>query len=184
MNDGSLAENLTAFLARELGHTGARVVGLHRASQGLSRENWPFDLEYSEQGETKRLPLLLRRDPLGSVLETDRRVEYFILKGLEGSAVPVARVYLLDETGEATGRPSIVMERREGVCDYFALGGGTLGLPLESRLQLAHDLCDTLAAIHAIDWRAAGIGELFPSRTPPGAPRELECNLRSPSWCT
>jgi aminoglycoside phosphotransferase (APT) family kinase protein len=172
--DESLAATLEQFLSRELGRPGARVTGLHRASQGLSRENWPFDLEWSEDGEITRLPLLLRRDPLGSVLETDRRIEFGILKALEGSGIPVPRVSLLDETGAATGRPSIVMERREGVCDYFVLGGGELGLPLDRRVKLAHDLYDTLAEIHAFDWEAAGIGALFPSKLPPGALRELE----------
>jgi aminoglycoside phosphotransferase (APT) family kinase protein len=172
--DDSLAANLEQFLSRELGRPGSHVTGLHRASQGLSRENWPFDLEWSEAGDVKRLPLLLRRDPLGSVLETDRRIEFGILKALEGGPIPVPRVYLLDQTGEATGRPSIVMERREGICDYFVLGGGTLGLSLDRRLKLAHELYDTLAEIHAFDWEAAGIGAYFPSALPPGALRELE----------
>ncbi len=173
-SEQDLGAALEAFLAGQMPAAEEIVVsGLHRATQGLSRENWPFDLSWREGGEQRRQKLLLRRDPVGSVLETDRRLEFAILKGLEGTAVPAPRVLFLDAAGEAFGRPAIVMERRAGVCDYFVLNGGALQLPAADRLQLARRLCDCLAGIHAVDWRALGIEEFADTSLPPGALREL-----------
>lgn len=154
--------------------TGVTITGLHRSSQGLSRENWPFELQWTEAGEQRRLPLLLRRDPLGSVLETERRIEFTVLKALEGACVPAPRALFLDPTGDALGRPAIVMEQMDGICDYLVLNGGNLQLDHPARLRLAQDLCDILADIHALDWRAKGLQTLSHSALEPGALRELE----------
>lgn len=169
-----LTAKLESFIGHELADPGAvRVSGLNRASQGLSRENWPFELERETADGTTREPLLLRRDPLGSVLETDRRIEFAVLRALEGTPVPAPRALFLDNTGESLGRPGIVMERLEGVCDYMVLNGGTMGFDAPKRLELAHDLCDAVAAIHEVDWQTNGLGAVFASEIPPGALREL-----------
>ena len=150
------------------------VTGLHRATQGVSRENWPFELSWTEGGRRHERSLLLRRDPVGSVLETDRRVEFQVLKALGKTGVLAPRVLLLDESGESLGRPAIVMERLNGVCDYFVLTGGTMGLAETRRRELAVELCDTLADIHDVDWRGLGLDAVFHSEEPPGASRELQ----------
>ncbi|MCP9955722.1 phosphotransferase family protein [Actinomadura madurae] len=55
------------------------------------------------------------------------------------------------------------MRRIRGECDYRVLRGE---LPLAWRKGLAERLCDLLAAVHAVDWRRLGLGELLPD---PGA---------------
>lgn len=172
--DDDLEPALRRFLQACMPQAGdLSVTGLHRATHGVSRENWPFDLSWNEAGRQQRRSLLLRRDPVGSVLETDRRVEFRMLDALGRTKVPVPAVLFLDETGDSLGRPAIVMERRTGVCDYFVLTGGTMGLPEARRRELAVELCDTLADIHEVDWRALGLDQLLLSQLPPGARREL-----------
>src|SRR5687767_10802205 len=140
-----LRSRLEAFIRAKVPDAGElRVSGLERRSQGLSRENWPFDLTLRRDDEVEEHSLILRRDPRGSVLETDRRLELAVLRALEHTPVPAPRAYWIDESGEWLGRPGIVMERREGVCDYFVLNGGEIKLPHEDRLRLAREFCETL----------------------------------------
>ena len=172
--DEELLPALTAFLRERMpGAEELEVSGLHRATHGVSRENWPFELSWREGGGAQRRSLLLRRDPAGSVLETDRKVEFQVLAALEGTEVLAPRVLFLDESGASFGRPAIVMEQLSGTCDYFVLTGGTMQLPEGRRRELAVELCDALVTIHAVDWPRLGLAELFPSDDPPGALREL-----------
>jgi aminoglycoside phosphotransferase (APT) family kinase protein len=140
-----------------------RVEGLHRTSAGLSRENWVFDAEWREAGHTVREALILRRDPVGSVLETDRRVEFAVLAALEHTDVPAPRVRWLDADGDWLGRPSVVMVREPGECEYFVLDSERA---LARRVTIAERYCDVLASIHRVDWRTLGLGAHLPE---PGA---------------
>ena len=124
------------------------VTELHRLSGGSSRENWSFDLVAGDDVRT----LLLRRDPVGGVAETDRRVEIGVLRALEPTAVPAPKVVLDDPDGEWMGRPTVLMERAAGRADRAALRSrDPLQLGDPGRRQLARALQEQLAAIHAVD---------------------------------
>jgi aminoglycoside phosphotransferase (APT) family kinase protein len=153
---------LTAWAVAETGDPDARIEGLVRTSAGFSRENWVFDLV----ARGARQALIARRDPLGSVLETDRAVETAVLQALAGSAVPAPVVVWSDPDGARLGRPTVVMERASGVCDWFVLNGDR---PLEVRVAIAHRLYDRLADIHRFDWRAAGLGAVLDDPGPTAA---------------
>lgn len=137
-----------------------------RTASGLSRENWPFDVAFTTPAGREMHRLVLRRDPTGSVLETDRRVEFAVLRALETTDVRAPRPMWLDSEGEFLGRPSVVMERCEGTCDYFVLNGGSSQLPEAARVALAHEFCEVMAGIHRVDKAATGLTEVF---TDPGA---------------
>ncbi len=152
---------LRAFLRAQLpGATDLTITGLRRTSSGFSRENWPFDASWrtgagaAVTGDIERAELIMRRDPIGSVLVTDRREEYAVLHALEASDVPAPRARWLDADGEWLERPAVVMERVDGVCDWFVVNGDR---PLERRVAFAHRALGLLAAIHRVDWRAAGL---------------------------
>jgi len=145
---------LEAWAVDELADPVARVEGLRRTSAGFSRENWEFDLVHAGVRE----PLLARRDPVGSVLETDRAVETAVLRALASTAVPAPTVRWSDPSGQRLGRPTVVMDRAGGDCDWFVLNGTR---PLATRLDIAHQLCDRLADIHLLDWRAAGMDQFL-----------------------
>jgi aminoglycoside phosphotransferase (APT) family kinase protein len=137
--------------AREL-----RIEGLRRTSAGFSRENWVFDASWIDaNGRAIAEPLIMRRDPVGSVLDTDRRQEFDVLRALEPTAVRAPRVRWLDADGSALGRPSVVMLREEGLCDWFVLSGDR---SLDDRVEIAHRFIDLLASIHTVDWRGIGLG--------------------------
>ena len=175
--DERIRADVTAFLeARRAGAGAVRVEGLTRVTSGRSRENWVFDAVWTEPGGAdgageQREPLIVRRDPPGGLLETDRATEFAVLRALEGSAVPAPRPRWLDATGGELGRPSLVMRREAGVCDYYVLNGDR---PLEARVRLAERFCDLLARIHQVDWRAAGMGEFLVDPGPEAARAELD----------
>ena len=160
MNDivSEIHEDLRAWAVAETGDPDATIEGLVRTSAGFSRENWVFDLVSGPDRAGDRRALIARRDPIGSVLDTDREVETAVLRALEGSAVPVPIVVWSDPQGTRLGRPTLVMERADGVCDWFVLNGDR---PLATRVAIAHRLYDRMADIHTFDWRAAGLGAVL-----------------------
>lgn len=153
-----LSDALRQWIADELGDPQASISGVRRTSAGFSRENWVFDACWSEQDQPRKAALIARRDPEGSVLATDRRIETRVLMALQDTAVPNPRLRWADLDGNRLGRPALVMDLAEGVCDGFVLAGAT---PAADRLRLAHELYDRLADIHLLDWRALGLGDVL-----------------------
>jgi aminoglycoside phosphotransferase (APT) family kinase protein len=153
-----VASGLRRFVEAQLPMvTDLRIEDLRRTSAGFSRENWVFEASWiDEGGSAVHEPLIMRRDPVGSVLDTDRRIEFAVLRTLESTAIPAPRVRWLDADGAQLGRPSVVMLREDGVCDWFVLSGDRT---LDDRVAIAHRFCDLLAAVHLVDWRGIGLGD-------------------------
>ncbi len=132
------------------------------ASGSLTIEQFPSG--YSNLTYLLRLgdqELVLRRPPFGNRVKSahDMGREYNVLSKLSGvyDLVPRPLVYCDDE--QVLGAPFYVMQRCRGVilrspkqmdCD---LDAATLR-------QLGESFVDTLAALHAIDYEAAGLGDL------------------------
>ncbi|MGA0606494.1 phosphotransferase family protein [Phenylobacterium sp. VNQ135] len=85
---------------------GLAVSGLERISGGASRETYRFRLSW-DGGER---PLILRRDPPASLIETERRVEFEAYRAFHGSAVPVPEMLWLEEEDDALDHPFFVAE--------------------------------------------------------------------------
>jgi aminoglycoside phosphotransferase (APT) family kinase protein len=162
---------LQAFVAEQLPGAAPEISGLVKTSVGRSRENWAFDVAWQANGEERREPLMLRCDPPGGLVETDRATEFAILRALEGTAVPTPAARWLDSEGRWFGRPSLVMHREAGACEYHVLSGSR---PLDERVGLAQRFCDLLAAVHTADWRATGLGQLFDDKGEAASLAELD----------
>ena len=143
--------------------------GLARAAGGLSRENWSLDATWTDDEGPHTHRLMLMRDAAGTLLNTERSREFAVLKALEGSAVAAPRVHWMDPDGRFLGAPSVVMTRMPGSCDYMVLNGSR---PLPDRLALARAFIGLMAAIHALDWHARGLGESLGE--PAGSPARVE----------
>ncbi|WP_194409256.1 phosphotransferase family protein [Microbacterium cremeum] len=118
------------------------------------------NLTYAVDGA--RVPLILRRPPLGHVLSSahDMRREHRVISTLAGSGVPVpTAIDVVDDTDAArvTGTVFFVMERspgrvlvkREQNADYSPAGLRRLSL----------DLARHLADLHAVDPASVGLGD-------------------------
>lgn len=162
-HDADLARRLRDFVAAASPGSAVAVTGLRRSSLGLSRENWSFDLVESGGGAEMVRPLILRRDPAHSILDTDRELELAILQALEPTDVPAPRVVWDDLTGAAFGRPALIMIREPGACDYLALNRDQ---PVERRLAVAHQLWDILVELHALPVDDLGLAKTLPDPGP------------------
>ncbi len=152
----ALLENkLASVLLGELPESSdIRVSQLVRTSTGLSRENWMFLAEWRERGAMKSRRMLLRRDPAGSLLVTDREREFQVLRALEATSVPAPPVRWVDSAGTVFGSPSMIMDVVEGSCDWYVLNGSR---PLEQRLHLARGFIELLARIQKVDVHKTGL---------------------------
>ena len=132
------------------------IVELHRTSTGLSRENWVFEARWREQGEACSRRMILRRDPPASLLLTDRRWEFKVLRALEQTSVPAPAVRWVDNGDTVFGAPAMIMDLLPGDCDWHVLAGDR---PLLERVQLGRCFIKLLATIQKVDWRALGLGD-------------------------
>lgn len=104
----SLNERLEAYLSRVWARP-VSVADLSRIPGGASRETYRFT---AGTGDETR-PLILRRDPPGSLIETDRSLEYLALESFH-QRLPAPRPIAMEAEGAELERPFFIMERVEG----------------------------------------------------------------------
>ena len=144
----------------------ARFMDGHGLAVGASIEITRITTGHSNEVfkvERGELSLALRRPPrVGYGPGAHDMVrEYRVLSALGADparAVPVPRTYALCEDPEVLGAPFFLMELLDGVVarDDFPAALVAEGSP---RL-VSYALIDTLVALHAFDWEAAGLGSL------------------------
>jgi len=103
---------------------------------------------------------VLRRPPLGHVLPTahDMAREYRVLTALCDTGLPVPRTRALCEDASITGAPFYVMDFVPGVVIEESMPAGYATTPAERR-RIGAALMQTLARLHAVDWRAVGLAD-------------------------
>ena len=148
---GSLAERLGAYLTRAWDEP-VRIENLARISGGASRETYRFDA----MRPSGRRRLILRRDPPGSLIETDRRSEFLALKSFHGRGVAAPEPLILELDGAELERPFFIMAR---------IDGGATASPFQPdayaphAAQLGEDFFATLGRIAAADAETLPIAE-------------------------
>ncbi|WP_127476884.1 phosphotransferase family protein [Microbacterium sulfonylureivorans] len=118
------------------------------------------NLTYAVEGT--RVPLIVRRPPLGHVLSSahDMRREHRVISALAGTAVPVPHtIDVVDDTDAArvTGTVFFVMERSPGI--VLARPAQNAGYTAEGLRGLGFDLVRRLADLHAVDADEVGLGD-------------------------
>ncbi len=103
---------------------------------------------------------VLRRPPLGQVLASahDMGREHTIIAALADTAIPVAPALGYESGDVVNGAPFYVMDFVEGHILRDQTGAETLSI--DARANAGDSLVDVLAAIHAVDPAAVGLGEL------------------------
>lgn len=96
---------------------------------------------------------VLQAPPPGAKLATahDLARQQRYLSAVAGSAVPVPEVIAFCDDEDVAGQPFLLTKRMPGVCLMVA------DLALDGA-ALSESAIDTLAALHGIDWRRAGLG--------------------------
>jgi aminoglycoside phosphotransferase (APT) family kinase protein len=157
----ALADRFAAYVshrwpdAREV-----RVEGLTRIHGGASRETYRLRLRLRRDGggeEERRL--ILRRDPAGSLIETERAVEYRAYAAFHGSAVPVPAALWLEEDPSWLERPFFVMEEVTG---GEASPQALLAPPYAEHLErIGERKWTILGEIHRADPEALGLTDVM-----------------------
>ena len=100
----------------------------------------------------------LRRPPLGHVIATahDMAREFRVLSALADTPVPVPRPLALCEDEAVNDAPFYVMEFCEGIVLQDRVPDGFLE-GAEAGRRVSQALVDTLASLHAVDYRAVGL---------------------------
>jgi aminoglycoside phosphotransferase (APT) family kinase protein len=170
--DGGMASLLKRFIeARIPGAEGLMVDGLARTAGGLSRENWVFRARWRDPAGSHDLPLIMRRDPPASLLVTQRRDEFAVLRALESTSIAAPPVLWMDEDGSVLGSPSLIMSRMQGECDPLVL---TSDRPEAARLALAGDFLTLLVQVQQVDWRRLGLDAALKDPGPGAGSAELD----------
>src|SRR5262249_9036435 len=153
-----MSERLTTYLQTQMPAARDVVVSnLERKSGGASRETWAFTARWSENARPTGGDFILRRDPTGSLLESDREREFAGMRAVHGHGMPVPRMLWLELDPEWLERPFFVMERVDGVAP---VGTFPEGYSAAVQARITQQFIDILARIHTLDWRALGLASL------------------------
>jgi aminoglycoside phosphotransferase (APT) family kinase protein len=145
------APALEDYLRRHLSATGPLTI--EQFPRGHSNLTYLLHLGDAE--------LVLRRGPFGNQVKSahDMGREFHVLTKLSAIYPPAPRPRAYCDDPAVIGAPFYLMERRRGVILRADLPPGlTIDPPTARRLGTA--LIDNLADLHALDYRAAGLGDL------------------------
>jgi aminoglycoside phosphotransferase (APT) family kinase protein len=159
---------LTAWLRRQLPTArDLQVSSLRAPKAGVSNETFLFDVRYRDGMEHRHERLVARLEPRDFLVfpEYDLECQYEVMARLDDSGVPVPRVRWLERDPAVLGGGAFyVMDAVDGdvpseVPSYHVFGW-VHDAQLERRTRIWWNGLETLARIHALDWRALGLGFL------------------------
>lgn len=143
------AGRLEAFLREQLG-------GLRGSMQLEKIGGGQSNPTYFVSFDNRRM--VLRKKPAGDVLPSAHAVdrEYRVMKALASTGLPVPPVLIYHAEDDVVGTPFYLMERVEG--RVFS-DNSLPGMAAAERRAIYLAMADTLAVLHAVDWRAAGLAD-------------------------
>jgi aminoglycoside phosphotransferase (APT) family kinase protein len=157
--------------------TGHALANVQRIAVGWSHETWLFDLHFEERGIAKQLGLCVRRDPGNALLRhlSDLEQQFRVLRCLESTLLPAPKPFWFERDPGILGAPFLVMEKVVGSCPSpWGRDGRAFYHAAAQRGRLPASFTQTLATLHTLDWRAAGLDFLGVPETGTGfARREI-----------
>jgi len=157
----SIQEKILAYLQSKLPQaTGLTLNQFTQTAGGWSHEIYTFYARWRENGQETTRGLCLRKDPGVGLLRnlSDLREQYRVLQALEPTPAPTPKVYWYEEDSAIVGGPFFVMEKVEGeVPNPWSKVGKQYYAEAAKRNQLPRSFVEALAALHNLDWHAAGL---------------------------
>lgn len=157
-----MESQLSKYLSEQLKTDKGVAIGkLARIPGGASRETWMFDATWSEDGQPRSAPFVLRKDPPASLVESDRTVEYAFYSAFHGTDVPVPAMRWLESDPKHLGAPFFIMER-------ITVGETNVRNISEpqyagSKEMIGRRMFEVLGAIHSFDWSESEIAKVVPA---------------------
>ena len=150
-SEQALAARIEAFLGSQVGHP-VRISQLRRFTVGFSWRTFGLTAhDLCAPGQDEALILRLGADA-GLYAPYSAEPEGLVLDSLQGSAVPVPRVFWRSDDTTLLGAPFMFCSREPGqaLLPWVSAGAPVLREPL--RLALAAQFTDMLAALHSLPW--------------------------------
>lgn len=114
IEDPQLADRFAVYIGQQMPDVSdIQVTGLSRIHGGASRQTYSIDLTGVREGETIHQGVIVRCDPVESLIDTERKVEFAAIRSMEGVDIPVPKALYLEEDPSHLGAPFFVMERVE-----------------------------------------------------------------------
>jgi aminoglycoside phosphotransferase (APT) family kinase protein len=177
MGDDELGARLGRFVAARLpGAQAVRVVHLERSTEGFSQDTFVFDVEVTRADRVDRRGFVAKREPVAGLLEPyDLEPEFRVLHALSDDPLPSPPTPWFERDPAVLDRPFYVMARLPG--DVPIPGTRADGSPPfddAERAALGPAVAESLARLHALDWRRLGLDFLgVPSAGTGAAEREV-----------
>lgn len=174
---------LARWFATTLGADGDVRVGEFRGpgATGFSNETLIVDLAYERSGAAVEESYVVRVAPTGYTLFPDAvfEAQYDVLRALaDKTSVPVPAVHWFERDTSVLGAPFFVMEEVRGVVPPdnppYHVAGWLHDVGPEVRRRIWDGCIDTIADVHAVDWRDLGLAHLErPELGEPGLDQQL-----------
>ncbi len=103
------------------------VVSLERIHGGASRQTYRARLSYTESGKHVTRGIIVRRDPEGSLIETERETEFAAYQAFYGTGIPVPEALALELDESWLGSPFFVMDEIPDCLTGSALSADSYG---------------------------------------------------------
>ena len=161
MAEPPLRERIRDELRKRIpGASELAIVDFAQTSGGWSHETFVFEASWREGGRPVSRGFCLRRDPGNGLLRSLSSLEeqFRVLKALEPTAAPTPKAYWYEPDPTILGGPFLVMERVAGeVPNPWSKAGKQTYAEAAARGILPRSFVEALAALHGVDWRAAGL---------------------------
>ncbi len=106
-----MENRLKAYLQEQITDIEIKEIrDLRRIHGGASRETYRFEMVYLDSGIEQKRGLIVRRDPVGSLIDTDRALEFVAYQSFYDTKVPVPMALILEEDEKWLDRPFFIME--------------------------------------------------------------------------
>ena len=161
---GELRHGLTAWLRTRLPEArDLAVAELTRPKAGFSNDTLVFEISYRDASGPRVERLVARFAPAEFRVfpEYDLMAQAHVMRSLAATGVPVPRVRWIEEGTGGLGQPFYIMDAIDGelpseVPPYQSFGFCFEATPAR-RARIWWSGLETLARVHALDWRALGL---------------------------
>jgi aminoglycoside phosphotransferase (APT) family kinase protein len=137
-----------------------KLTDFTQVTGGWSHQIYVFNASWNENGREITRGMCLRKDPGAGLLRelSSLKQQYRVLQTLEATTLPTPRVYWYEENSTLLDGPFFIMEKIEGaVPNPWSEGGKKAYAEAARRGKLPRSFVETLAALHNLDWREAGL---------------------------
>lgn len=161
-------EKIEKYFGERLEWGGVRVLESRRLTGGISRETWRVSLETTAPtGAVESRDIVLRLDPAASVLNSNRPIEFAMLRAFASlPGVPVPAAICSEDDPTHLGASFMAVGALPGVADIAAIVSPAFQ---QMGPQIARAHFRTLGSMVTLDHREHGLDRLLEAPTPASA---------------